>query len=96
MTFKAKAKAEDLPTKAKATAKDLPHETKARAKDFYFVLEDTSRPRPRTNNSGYICLVAPWVQMSVIATNALQYHKPMPISCHFQDCKPLLFTSLLM
>jgi len=42
-----KAKAKDLPPKAKAKAKDLP----TKAKDFCFVLEDTSRPRPRTNIS---------------------------------------------
>jgi len=45
--FKAKVKAKDLPPKAKAKAKDLPSKAKAKAKDFCFVLEDTSRPRPR-------------------------------------------------
>ena len=48
-----KAKAKDLPPKAKANAKDLPSKAKAKAKDFCFVLEDTSRPRPRTNISGF-------------------------------------------
>jgi len=41
----------DLAFKAKVKAKDLP--SKAKAKDFRFVLEDTPRPRPRTNISGF-------------------------------------------
>ena len=47
-----------------------------------------------------VCLLAaPWVQLSVSAGsgwphNALQHHWLMPISCHFQDCKALLVTSL--
>ena len=47
-----------------------------------------------------VCLLtAPWVQLSVIAGNgwphqALRHHWLMPISCHFQDCKALLVTSL--
>jgi len=44
-------------------------------------------------------LAAPWVQLSISAGsgwphNALQHHWLMPISCHFQDCKALLVTSL--
>ena len=48
----------DLTFKAKVKVNDLPYKTKVR--DFYFVLEDTSRPspRPRTNISGYIRLLA--------------------------------------
>jgi len=44
-------------------------------------------------------LAAPWVQLSVSASNgwphnALRHHWLMPISCHFRDCKALLVTSL--
>ena len=44
-------------------------------------------------------LAAPWVQLSVSAGNgwphnALRHHWLMPISCHFRDCKALLFASL--
>jgi len=47
-----------------------------------------------------VCLLAAtWVQLSVSAGNgwphnALRQHWLMPISCHFQDCKALLVTSL--
>jgi len=47
-----------------------------------------------------VCLLAaPWVQLSVSAGNgwphnALWHYWLMPISCHFQDCKELLVTSL--
>ena len=47
-----------------------------------------------------VCLLAaPWVQLSVSTgngwpRNALRHHSPMPISCHFRDCKALLVTSL--
>jgi len=44
----------------------------------------------------YICRAAPRVQLSAVAANgwphnAPQYHQLMPISCHFWDCKALLF-----
>jgi len=47
-----------------------------------------------------VCLLAaPWVQLSVSAGsewphNALRHRWLMPISCHLQDCKALLVTSL--
>ena len=47
-----------------------------------------------------VCLLAaPWVQLSISMGsgwphNALQHQWLMPISCHFQDCKVLLVTSL--
>jgi len=46
-----------------------------------------------------VCLcAAPWVQLSAVAGNgwphnAPRYHQLMPISCHFRDCKALLFES---
>ena len=51
MSFKAKAKAEDLTFKVKAKAKDLSFKAKAKAKDTKIVLKDSLRPRPRTNMS---------------------------------------------
>jgi len=47
-----------------------------------------------------VCLLAAlWVQFSVSAGNgwphnALRHHLPMPISCHFRDCKAPLVTSV--
>ena len=47
-----------------------------------------------------VCLLAaPWVQLSVSASNgwphnALRHHWLVPITCHFRDCKALLVTSL--
>jgi len=56
--------------------------------------------RPSVADWGMVCLLpAPWVQLSVSASNgwphnAVQHHRLMPISCHFRDCKAQLVTSL--
>ena len=55
--------------------------------------------RPSALIGAVVCLcAAPRVQLFAIAGNgwphnAPRYHQLMPVSCHFQDCKALLFES---
>ena len=68
--------------------------------DRKWVVSTATGWRPSVADWAIVCLLAaPWVQLSVSASNgwphnALQHHWLMPISCHFRDCKALLVTSL--
>jgi len=61
-----KAKAKDLTLKAKAKAKDLTFKAKAKAnaKDSKFVLEDSSRPRTKKNNTVQIYISPSYIILS--------------------------------